>query len=375
MAPDAGTWALIPNGPYPAGRPVAWTGSELLVARAGCCDDLGSVDLTAYVPATNAWHALPPTPLMPRGGAAGVWTGTEMIVAGGLASPDGTHADAALAVDGAEWVAATNTWRPIAAMPTTVAYDPTAVWTGREMLVWSSIPATPGTAGREVVLAYDPVTNTWRKLPPSGLTPRQGAMTIWTGSELVVWGGVNADWTAAYSDGARLNPSTGTWRPLPPAPVPARGYAGAAWSDREVLLWGGITGSGQADQVSVGQGATYDPVANRWRSLPLSPLRAKTSPAAVWTGHLFIVIGGSANGVLPAPGPGAAAYEPETNTWTALPAAPSYPRPNPNGPTGPADQRSDGLAVWTGTAVLLVGGSEPHLQGPRSDGITWTPAN
>jgi N-acetylneuraminic acid mutarotase len=190
----------------------------------------------------------------------------------------------------------------------------------------------------------------------------------------VVWGGLDTNWTTAYGDGALLDPLTGTWHRLPTAPVPARGYAGAAWSGREVLLWGGVTGSGQAGQVSVGQGAAYDPVANRWRALPLSPLRAKTSPAAVWTGHFFIVIGGSANGVLPAPGPGAAAYDPATNTWTALPAAPSYPPPDPNGPIGPADQRADGLAVWTGTAVVLIGGSDFVRQGSRSDGITWTPA-
>ena len=123
----------------------------------------------------------------------------------------------------------------------------------------------------------------------------------------------------------------------------------------------------------MGQGAAYDPVTNRWRALPLSPLRAKSFPAAVWTGHSFIV-GGSANGVLPALGPGAAAYDPATNSWTTLPAAPSYPPPDSNGPTGPADQRDDGFAVWTGTAVVLVGGGDYVEQGPRKEGIRWTPA-
>ena len=228
------------------------------------------------------------------------------------------------------------------------------------------------------MLAYNPSTNTWRTLPPSGLTPRQGAVAVWTGSQLVVWGGLNYDLTSAYDDGARLDPATGTWRRLPVAPVPARGLAGSAWSGREVLLWGGEIGrSLQARSslgaASVGQGAAYDPVENRWRALPLSPLRAKFSPAAVWTGHLFIVIGGSANGVLPAPGPGAAAYDPATNAWTALPAAPTYPPPATNGPTGPADQRVGGFAVWTGTAVVLVGGLDYVQQGSRSDGIQWTP--
>ncbi len=375
---NAGTWPPIPNGFYAAGAPTAWTGTELLVARSGCCGGVGSVDLEAFDPASNTWHQLPPTPLTPRSGAAGAWTGTEMVVAGGLASPDGLREDAAPATDGAAWNASTNTWHAIAPMPTTLPDlgNPTAVWTGTEVLVWSSAPAfTPGTNGSEVVLAYNPLTNTWRKLPPSGLTSRQGAVAVWTGNQLVVWGGLNSDNTSAYADGARLDPVTGTWHRLPAAPVPARGYAGAGWSGREVLLWGGsVEAKAPGGIESVGQGAAYDPVTNRWRALPLSPLRAKSFPAAAWTGHFFIIVGGSANGVLPAPGPGAAAYDPATNTWTVLPTAPSYPPPDPNGPTGPADQRSEGVAVWTGKAVLLVGGYDYALQGPRSDGIKWQPA-
>jgi len=353
-----------------AARPMAWTGTELLVAQAGCCGDLGSVGLAAYKPAANTWRKLPPTPLTPRRSAAGAWTGSEMVVAGGFASSDGNAEHAAPVTDGAAWNAATNTWHRIAPMPTSLPGDPTAVWTGREVLVWSSVPAGPATLGREVVLAYDPATDRWRSLPPSGLTPRTNAVTVWTGKELVVWSGLNSDFTSAYGDGARLDPATNTWRPLPPAPVPARGLATAVWSGHEVLLWGGDTAQG----TQVGKGAAYNPESNRWRALPLSPLRAKTLPAGVWTGRFFIVIGGSASSGLPVPGPGAAAYDAVTNRWTPLPASPRYP-PTLGGPTFAADQREDGLAVWTGNAVVLVGGLDFQHQGPRPDGISWTPAH
>ena len=370
IAANAGAWSLIPAAPNPIGQPVAWTGSELLVAQAGCCAGLGSVNLTAFNPHTRAWHPLPPTPLTPRESAVGVWTGTEMVVAGGLASPDGNAEHASAATDGAAWVAATDTWHAIAPMPTTLPIgDPTAVWTGREVLVWSSAPATPDSSGREVVLAYDPSTNTWRTIPPSGLTPRFHSVVVWTGTELVVWGGLNSDFTVAYGDGARLNPADDIWKSLPPAPVPARGQATAVWSGKEVLLWGGDTGVG----TEVGQGAAYDPTTNTWRKLPLSPLRAKTLPAGVWTGRLFLVIGGSAGGALPAPGPGAAAYDPATNSWTVLPAAPDYP-PGPFSPTFTADQREGGSPVWTGRSVLLVGGLDYRQQAPRSDGVEWSPS-
>jgi len=370
VAADDGTWSLIPDGPNPVAPPVAWTGTELLVAQAGCCSGLGSVNLSAYSPETNAWHALPPTPLTPRTFAAGAWTGTGMVLAGGLASPDGNAEHAVPVTDGAAWGAATDTWHAIAPMPTTLpGGDPTAVWTGREVLVWSSVPGTANTSGREVVLAYNPSTNTWRELPPSGLTPRAHAVTVWTGKELVVWGGLNSDFTAAYGDGARLNPTTNTWRRLPPAPVPARGQATAVWSGHEVLIWGGDTSAG----TEVGQGAAYDPSTDTWRALPLSPLRAKTLPAGVWTGRYFLVIGGSAGGSLPAPGPAAAAYDPANNTWTALPAAPPYP-PGVTSPAFGADEREGAAAVWTGTAVVVVGGLDYRHQAPRADGVEWTPA-
>jgi len=347
---------------------MAWTGQELLVAQSACCDELGSVNLSAYDRTTNNWRKLPPTPLTPRNGAAGAWTGTEMIVVGGLASADGMANHAVAVTDGAAWDAATNSWHSIAAMPTTLpGSDPTAVWTGREVLVWSSSPF--GTNGREVVLAYNPVTNTWRSLAPSGLTPRAHGVAVWTGHELVIWSGLNANFTTAFGDGARLDTTTGTWRRLPPAPVRARGQATAAWSGHEVLIWGGDTGPG----AEVGKGAAYNPATNTWRALPPSPLRAKTLPASVWTGHFFVVIGGSAGGVLPAPGPGAAAYNPDTNTWTALPTAPLY-LPPLNGPTFPADQREDGLAIWTGKSLVFVGGSDLHQQPYRADGVEWTPS-
>jgi N-acetylneuraminic acid mutarotase len=250
------------------------------------------------------------------------------------------------------------------------------VWTGREVLVWSSSPTLSGSPGRDVVLAYNPTTDAWRSLPPSGLTSREGAVTVWTGTELVVWSGgvdqigpVPGDAGPFSGDGARLDPATNTWRRLPPAPVPARGLAAAVWSGREVLFWGGVVAGG----TDVGKGAAYNPVTNTWRVLPASPLRARASATGVWTGRFFVVIGGAADFNLPSPGPGAAAYDPATNTWTALPAAPRYPN-QPGNPTFRADQRDGASGVWTGKAVVVVGGFDFATEAPRSDGVVWTPA-
>jgi N-acetylneuraminic acid mutarotase len=360
-------WSLVPAAAASIGRPVAWTGTEALAATSACCDDLGTVQLSAYDPASNTWHALPHTPLTPRNNAAGAWTGSEMVVAGGFASPSGSATDAKYVTDGAAWNAHTNSWHAIAPMPTTFTGSPTAVWTGREVLVWSSV-ATFENGGREVVLAYNPTTDKWRTLPASGLAPRNGAVAVWTGSELVVWGGNDAANSRTFADGARLDPATGMWRRLPPAPVPGRALATAAWSGHEVLLWGGQVGGGK----DVGQGAAYNPVTNSWRALPASPLRARALAASAWTGKQFIVVGGSEQGSMPVPGPGGASYDPSSNTWTALPTAPEEPQPHVAGYT--ADQREDGNALWTGKAMVILGGRVAAMQAYNPDGIAWTPA-
>lgn len=378
MRADAGSWSLIPSGPTNISLPAAWTGREMLVAQGGCCGELGSVNLSAFNPATGTWRQLPATPLTSRSGAVGAWTGTEMIIAGGQASADGLAEHAAPAVDGAAWNPATGVWRRIAPMPVPLPEGgfATAVWTGREMLVWAARSGGVDSLGQtipgiQVVLAYNPFTDRWRELPASNLAPREDPVMVWTGRELVVWGGLSFRRATAYGDGARLDPATNTWRRLPPAPVPARGLAAAVWSGREVLLWGGATGFGPTSQV--GQGAAFSPATNTWRALPLSPLRAKSMPSGVWTGRLFLVVGGAAGATMPVPGPGAAAYNPATNSWTALPIAPDYPATE-WGPTGPASQRAGAIGAWSGTSAMFVGGMDFRQQANRSDGLVWTPA-
>ena len=376
---DAGTWRLTSAAPVSANDPWGWTGSDLLVAGGGCCDDVGTVDLASYAPASGTWSRLPPPPLTPRGTAAGTWTGTEMIVAGGLASPDGAQHDASPATDGAAWNPTTGTWRPIAPLPVPLAgrtHD--SFWTGTELVVWSSVPTEGTTPGVEQFLAFNPVSDTWRILPTSGLSTRQGAVVVWTGTQLFVWGGLDAS-QHPLGDGARFDPATGTWVRLPAAPVVARGFAASAWSGSQVLIWGGQTGP----DTQVGQGVSYSPATDKWQALPLSPLRAKQQATGVWSGRFFYVIGGTTGSrgsdTWPVPGPGAAAYDPITRAWTALPVAPVDPNApyRGNGPAdnGPATQRADAIGVWTGTSVLVVGGYNCCSQGHLAGGLVWTPRN
>jgi hypothetical protein len=315
-----GTWRVTPDGTISPATPWGWTGAVLLVAGGGCCDDVGTVDLAAFNPRSDTWSRLPPPPLTPRGHAAGIWTGTEMLVAGGRASPAGTMHDAVPATDGAAWNPATDSWHAISPMPLP-SNSPESFWSGTEMLVWSSSPAEGSSPAAESVLAYSPTADQWRTLPPSGLAPRTGAVTVWAGNQLFVWGGLDGAGNP-FGDGARLDPATGTWNRLPVAPVPARGLAAAVWTGIQVLIWGGQSGPG----TQVGQGVAYTP--------------AKC-------------------------------------TWTVLPTAPPYPSTALFGTAasdGSVTHRAGAIGVWTGSEVLVVGGYNCCSQGNVPGGTAWTPS-
>ena len=93
------------------------------------------------------------------------------------------------------------------AAPLDGRFLPAAVWTGREILVWGGAGCQGACDGQGVRLhadggAYDPVTDIWRLLPPSPLSARSGALAVWTGRELVVWGGMvgtGSWWTGPHS--------------------------------------------------------------------------------------------------------------------------------------------------------------------------------
>jgi hypothetical protein len=107
----------------------------------------------------------------------------QMIVWGGQDSPMVPFADT-----GARWKRSTNVW---AATTTTNApsgrQGHPAVWTGHELLVWGGDDGLNflNTGGR-----YDPVTDTWQPTSLTGAPAgRFGHSFIWTGDRLIVWGG------------------------------------------------------------------------------------------------------------------------------------------------------------------------------------------
>jgi hypothetical protein len=64
------------------------------------------------------------------------------------------------------------------------------------MLVW----------GRGGAAAYEPARDTWQRLPAGPLSARIEQSAVWTGRELIVWGGEACADACLRRDGAAFHP-------------------------------------------------------------------------------------------------------------------------------------------------------------------------
>src|SRR5438093_8161147 len=90
---------------------------------------------------------------------------------------------------------------------------------------------------------YNPLTDSWTPTSMVGAPePRGGPLAVWTGSEMLVWGGSSR--VGNFVTGGRYNPSLASWMSTSIAGAPTNEYERkAVWSGTEMLVWGGtITG-------------------------------------------------------------------------------------------------------------------------------------
>jgi hypothetical protein len=172
-----------------------------------------------------------------------------------------------------------GTWQRLPAAPIAVPYTSASVWTGTEMLIFGRVTSLKGGfATFDVAAAYNPATETWRKLHPGPGLNREGHdEAVWTGSEMLVTGITSA----AY------NPATNRSRLLP-APPPGWDPAFTVWTGRRLIGWGGgCCGDSNA------WGAAYTPATNSWEMLPRAPLAGRQGTVGAWTGTELIIVGGN----------------------------------------------------------------------------------
>ncbi|MGE5240659.1 MAG: Ig-like domain-containing protein [Bacteroidota bacterium] len=241
--PIADTWSATATSGAPAARlahTAVWTGTEMIVWGGWNGVSTYFNDGAAYDPITG-WSAIAtPNSLVGRWDHTAVWTGTEMIVWGG-------NTNLGPGNDGAAYNPMTNRWRPIADPPAGFLgrANHTAVWTGSAMIVWG------GNTNSGVVntgAAYDPAVNTWRLISTTDApAPRLDHTAIWTGPagiSMVIWGG--DDFFTSFNDGARYDPVTDRWSAtdLTINEVPTGRFDhSAVWTGSEMIVWGGNDGT------------------------------------------------------------------------------------------------------------------------------------
>jgi N-acetylneuraminic acid mutarotase len=312
-----------------------WSGSEMIVWGGSGDAPFGPTG-GRYNPSTDTWTATStanaPTA---RGDHTAVWTGTEMIVWGGV------DRNLLRLNTGGRYNPATDSWT---ATSTTnvpdVRESHTAVWTGSEMIVWGGSPNGGftffNTGGR-----YNPSTDTWTATSTANApTARESHTAVWTGSEMIVWGGYGNG--NSLNTGGRYNPSTDTWAATNVTNAPsARILHREVWTGSEMIVWGG-TFDGSFNHL-FNTGGRYNPATDSWTATSTTNVPdAREYHTAVWTGTQMIVWGGQDfNGSFLTTG---GRYDPSTDSWTA---------------TSTTNVPGSGInhtAIWSGTEMIVWGG-------------------
>lgn len=158
-------------------------------------------------------------------------------------------------------------WLPVEPLPSEERRrGHTAVWTGDRVVIWGGLPVADEPGGPPPIetagygAQYDPTADQWDDLPPSGLAPRRGHSLIWTGRELIVFGGVDA--------------------------------SGNVLGDGGILRAGRVRGDGSSTADDVG-----DLAAGVWSRFELGDLStfagaARTHHSASYNGAYMVITGG-----------------------------------------------------------------------------------
>ena len=199
-----------------------------------------------------------------------------------------------------------DTWRtlPSAHAPSSRAHH-SAIWTGSEMIVWGG---AAGAVEHADGAAYSPARQRWRTISGEDAPgDRSGHGAVWTGSEMIVWGGTRG--AKRLRTGGRYDPNSDTWTALPTegAPEGCRTPA-VAWTKAGLLVWGR------------GQGAVWSPGTNQWSPVcGDAAFGVRERFGHTWTGTGLLIIGGEVVEGRPTERtPAGAVYYPDTDSWQHL---------------------------------------------------------
>ena len=210
------TLTTAPSSGISARSPWAWNRAQLYVWPADSSTPL------AYTPSSNRWEQIAAAPIAPRQQATSVWTGSTWVIWGG-ADNDRDYSD------GAAFDPTTGRWRVLPTSPLS-ARKTAGVWTGSEVLIAAGYSGGNSAAGGEMALdqaaAYNPATDTWRSLASGPAHP--GFQPIWTGTQLMLF---------AKGGASTYDPATDGWHNEPDDPYSA-GAGAPIWAGNQIVIAG-----------------------------------------------------------------------------------------------------------------------------------------
>ncbi|QGG96743.1 Kelch repeat-containing protein [Actinomarinicola tropica] len=159
---------------------------------------------------------------------------------------------------------------------------------GAAAILWTGGAAAPVAAAR----------GEWRGMADAPLAPRFEPVTLWTGDELLVWGGYDVD-NVELVDGAAYDPSTDEWRTIADVPFePVRrtgvpvGQPGTSMSyDVDGAVVDGVAYFAVATDESAPlvDLVAYDPLVDAWRMVGRTPFQGVETVTT--TGNVLAVVG------------------------------------------------------------------------------------
>jgi len=124
----------------------------------------------------------------------------------------------------------------------------TAAWVGGEMVVFGGTGMLQR-VGNEAA-AYDPARNEWRRLPDPPIQPL-GRPAVAAGDRLIA-----SSFSGDATGGAVYDRATG-WAVRAPGPFSLRAGVSAVWTGEEMIVWGGQRDLNSIPETS--DGAVYTP--------------------------------------------------------------------------------------------------------------------
>ena len=179
---------------------------------------------------------------------------------------------------------------------------------------------------------------------------------------MVIWGGASRK--SSFADGASYDPVLDRWTALPASGAPtSRWTHTASWTGQAMVVWGGTHEDG-AEVGFLASGAAFDVHSGAWRAIAAAGAPSpRNGHVAVTAGPQVVVWGGAGvpggcSGVDIYCGDGAV-YDLRSDSWAAM------------DPSGAPSPRAAHSGVWTGRDLIVWGGQTEFLI--LADGGRWTP--